>query len=290
MVILELVAVYTTYCERLLCMNRLFTHTVFLTIISVCLIVGSEAAPAKDTLTETQARKYIGHLVDALFVPPNHSGSYERDLQKFSQDITRLLMQRLGYRPFFSFFKTYTAKEINDGFLRESVVFIEQASFKAAKEALNKLFIPIEINEQVLVEHVVKKISGEVTHMINGSTFLEQGTLTTYFGVPLCNKVYDMLKQELKQKAAQASKPNIPSQDATEECPVCFETFSKSHESIFLNCGHCICKECLRGLYKTYNDGRTKEFKCPLCRATIAISDFACELWPPSAPPLDERY
>lgn len=69
--------------------------------------------------------------------------------------------------------------------------------------------------------------------------------------------------------------------DVLQECPICLE---EQHMEVILDCGHCICKDCAKGLFGIQKDEHgtftnlvnyalyTKHIKppkCPICRAVI---------------------
>lgn len=236
---------------------------------------------AQDRMTEIQAGKYISHLIDTLFIPTNHSGKYERQLKNFTNDVTSKLIRKLGsYPTFFSFYKTYSSNNLYQELVNESVNFIEKLSYDYAKEEV-KDFYRLDSNlEQEIFTKISKAIREEISKVVNRSSELTSGVFSNYVGVPLVNKVRDMLKREINN-ALEHSKPK-PSLYSTDECPICFRDFTSNVKRLFLTCGHNICVDCLRSWY---NETGTR-VSCAICRAPINISDFSSQIWPASAPVL----
>lgn len=248
-----------------------------LVVANLLILSNATASTVKKALSEIQARKYISHLVDTLFMPSNHNASYARELKIFSDDVSHILIRRLGYYPSsIAFSKVYIDKEIESALVEESVIFIEQKSLSYAKEAIKKLHVTSDIDQNLIITRVVQNIREEVLRIINKSTYLEPGVLTNFFGNALHDKIYQLLKQEIKSSTEQ-----LPKYYPTPECPVCFDDFSYKVKRLFLHCGHNICVECLRKWYQA-SGSRTN---CPICRAAVNINDFAKELWPPVPAP-----
>ncbi|OAG32199.1 hypothetical protein NEDG_02274, partial [Nematocida displodere] len=66
------------------------------------------------------------------------------------------------------------------------------------------------------------------------------------------------------------------------ECPICLNTeedMCAEQEKVpsvcLLECGHCVCLECLGGLIIKDGDGNTKKTACPMCRKAISGTALA---------------
>lgn len=264
-----------------------------LILIGFTLLILTSFCISANSINETQARKYIEHIIDTLFVPSNHSGSYAQDLKMFVNDVTYRLLRRLGYYPtLFSFFKNYDSDQLYKEIVNESINFIEQKSFDYAIEDIKKIYIPTIVNDRKIISKVTKKIKGEVVNIVSRSSVLDLGVFTNYIGVPLYNKVHDLLEEEIKANLREIEKQTLKPKDVypTRECPVCYEEFGKllklgeTVKRIFLACGHNICVDCLRSWHdSSFASG--KPTTCPLCRSELNIRDYASELWALSAPP-----
>lgn len=238
----------------------------------------------KNTITEIQASKYIGHLVDNFFMTSNHSGSYLDDLKFFTSFVTNKLLHKMGrYPSFFAFWKVYTNDELYAGFMQESVDFIENRSRQYANSEFKKFYVIYSVDTQQIINKTVEKVRQEVSAIINKSGTLDTGVFTNYFGVPLINKINEIIKKELKNSSNQVQAPK-PTLYSTQECPVCFDNFdNKTVKRLFLHCGHNLCTSCLI----KWHNAKNSKLTCPLCRAPININDYSSELWPPSAPDAD---
>ena len=47
------------------------------------------------------------------------------------------------------------------------------------------------------------------------------------------------------------------------ECPICLATFQKP---ICLDCGHVLCKQCIKAIQTTARENCSRTFMCPFCR------------------------
>jgi hypothetical protein len=231
-------------------------------------------------LTQSQMRKYVSHIIDMLFIPPHHSGSYANGLKNFTQQLTETLEQRLArYASMWSFTKSYVDTDVEKAVIEESLNFITRTSVEYANDIASKLYLPATVSKQIITQKTINLISAHVAKLYGQAHYLEHGVFTYYYGVPLYNKIEELYKQELQRELAYAQQPK-PTQYPTTECPVCYEDFGKSVKQLFLKCGHAICHRCLESCYHAQKEKLT----CPLCRAAIAIGDFAQQLWQPSAP------
>lgn len=237
-------------------------------ILSITLITSYSIA---SNLNESQAKNYIQNLIDTLFNPNNHSGSYERTLKNFSYNATQKILNKVGkYEDYLSFNKIYNTDLIYQELINESVNFIENCAKQYAKDEIGKFYYASNVNENAIINLVAKSVKQEVTTLINTSTYLNSSTFTSYYGVDLLNKVHKLIAKELKAYAAQNQKPTYP----TNECPICFEDFGFYIKRLFLSCGHNICAGCLKQWYNEKGSNTT----CPMCRAKINIKDLIKEL------------
>lgn len=242
-------------------------------MLSVFILVFAQNAFASNpTLTSQQAGNYIGHLIDTLFDPSNHSGKYLKELKQVKENCIYQILENSGfYQSFFSVNKTYRTHEIYKAVLEFSQKYIESKSVEYAKQVINEADLPAGINKNTFVQKVVNKISDKIKKVLHQAN-INDGALTNYFGAPLYQKVAKIVKKGLREN----TNPTF----LTADCPICLERFINSRTQIILECGHNICSHCLKDWY--YSKGES--INCPLCRKPINIRNFSHLIWPPSAP------
>ena len=239
-------------------------------------------------VTKDQARAYIGHVWDTLFLPDQHAGSYGRELKKALTEVRSRVLQRSGTRQTsYSLSKKYNSDRLYAEVLREAVQFIRQQSKQCARQELKNLYTSARVNEHAVREKVVDTIVYEVQRLVNRSVTLSPGVFTNYTGVPLRTKVAQLVKTELKKLTPATPQKQDKKQKLypTSECPVCYDRFNtRSTQRVYLKCGHNLCSGCLRDWYYSKHK-ECRPVTCPLCRTVVNIADYASELWAPSAPP-----
>lgn len=231
-------------------------------------------------LGELQARKYINHLLDTLFIPHNHSGIYQQNLHEFSKDLTNDLTLRLGYFPhFYSFSKVYNDKQIYQEVINESLVFIEQSAHNYASNEIQTYYSETTSNQKVMVTKIIGLLMKEIKVKLNKASELPQGIFKDYYGSSLTTKIRMLREKEIKNEADRRERLNAKTQCST--CSVKFDVVT--HKRITLTCGHTICLACLKELWRTMGSA----ISCNKCNAKINISDHAQEDW---ATPADDYY
>jgi hypothetical protein len=239
------------------------------------------------SVTKDQARAYIGHVWETLFLPHQHEGRYGRELKNALSEIRSRIVQRAGTRSHsYSLHKRYNSDRLYAEVLREAVEFIKKQSKEFAHQELKDLYTPARVDERVVRGKAVDTIVYEVQRLVNRSVTLEPGIFTNYTGVPLRTKIAQLIKAELKKLTPAKPQKQDKKQKLypTSECPVCYDHFNtRSTQRVYLKCGHNLCTGCLRDWYYSKHK-ECRPITCPLCRAVVNIADYASELWAPSAP------
>jgi len=232
-------------------------------------------------LGELQARKYISHLIDSLFIPHNHSVSYQHNLHNFSQGLTNDLTRRLGSFPYFySFSKVYNDDQVYQEVINESLAFIEQSAQNFTIAEIQQYYYQTTGNQKAFVDKVVSLLMKEIKAKLAKTSLLPQGFFTGYFGAALTTKVHILAEKELKKESDRLEKINIRTQ-----CPTCsFKFDTVTNKRITLSCNHSICLACLKELWSRMGS----VIECNKCHSKINISDFAQEAW--ATPTTDYSY
>ncbi len=236
-------------------------------LLALLFIVPAANYTISGNLNESQAKNYIQNLIDNLFNPNDHSGSYLKTLKDFSYSTKKVILNRIGiYESFFSFNKTYNSDRIHQEVLKESLNFIEKCSREYVREESYKYQNTSNINN-INLNKLTKKISDsikkEVSDLVKNASYLDTGVFSNYYGVNLVNKINNLISKELTHYAPEKPKPTYP----TDECPVCLEDFGFPVKRLFLQCGHNICSTCLKHWYES----KGAKTNCPMCRAAIDI-------------------
>lgn len=234
-------------------------------------------------LSQGQVRSYVEHVAGTLFLTSNASADQKREIQEFSNQTAKEIIDQLGhYSAVWSFTKTYDPDEIYESVIGQATSFIELKAKSYGQEIIKNFYMPTDINTDIILSRIANAIRDEALKIVTQSNVLNQGVLGSFIGDKLREKLNQKIKTELSNiSALYLVSETIPITYSSSECPVCLENFNvHDHKRLYLQCGHALCVYCLRNWYNTKKD----ETSCPLCRKPINIRDYAYDLFPPSAP------
>jgi hypothetical protein len=154
-------------------------------------------------IKQEQARNYIEHVVQSLFMPSLHAHSYVQELDAFIANITERLLKQEAFigKKTGTFY--YKALVLCDKLLPEILDFIYEKSKLYAQQELvfYKKYIS-STQESALVDSVAKKIRNQAFNILYYADPLPAGPLMKYMGAPLRKKVTMLVKEQAKRYSA----------------------------------------------------------------------------------------
>lgn len=236
-----------------------------------------------EDMSELQARKYISHLVDHLFIPQNHQAKHQAHLRTFTQEATNDLTTKLGdYPHWYSLSKVYNQHQIYQEVINESLAFIEKCARNCAINEAQRYYTETHANQKAFVDKVVDLLMHELKAKINKSSTIVEGLLTGYYGIVLETKIQSLVDKELKSAAARLEKAY-----AKTHCFQCALKFNaKKNKKIALSCKHTICLACLKMLWNKMGSC----ISCPKCYTKINLSEYIQGVWVTPSSTYDYHY
>lgn len=87
-------------------------------------------------------------------------------------------------------------------------------------------------------------------------------------------------EEEEAASAAAAAEPCPGAAGGEDECPICTEPYDeRRHRPAVLNCGHGLCRACLRAILATGSGSELGRVRCPICRQKTPMLEWEiCKL------------
>lgn len=131
------------------------------------------------------------------------------------------------------------------------ITYIEETAYSLAYK---------KTSDSSIANRIADSIRNNAQARMQNYGFLDTNAMSSFVGRKLEEAVTDAA-QQLTPKPTVPSYPEYPS----EECMVCYESFDKNHQRIFLRpCGHDMCRDCAQAHFVAYHNTT-----CPKCRGVV---------------------
>ncbi|MBA3954863.1 hypothetical protein H0X48_06095 [Candidatus Dependentiae bacterium] len=156
------------------------------------------AQPAK-AIGAQQARNYIGHVIDSLFVPSMHDGRYAQEIKDFVTQATQELLKVHGVFDKAKTAKVYKAVDLCTDLNERVIDFIDhKCKDYIQKEISTAAYTLTTVQKRRITQRVATQFHNKVVDILYYADQLPAGALMSYVGSPLRNKVINAVKTEIK--------------------------------------------------------------------------------------------
>lgn len=145
-----------------------------------------------------QARNYIGHVIDSLFVPSMHTGRYAQEIKGFVAQSTKELLKTQGVFDKTKNTKTYAAADLYAELNKRVIGFIDHKCKEyTVKELATAAYALTTLQKERIAQSVTLQFHNKVVDILYHEKQLPAGALMSYVGAPLRNKVINAVKAAL---------------------------------------------------------------------------------------------
>ena len=215
-------------------------------------------------LTESQARSYIEQCIASLdHALRPHVRSYE--VQQLTSAVKSALYNNRNISTWTSAGKRYK-KDLIDQYINSAILeYIEKASYNYAYD---------RSGNRTIAKRVAESMRNNALARIAQAGALDADAITPFVGEELKKAVREAINRfdapydnNYRPSTSYTIHVNSGSKDKfypSDDCCVCYDSFS-STERVFLQpCGHDICKDCAESWFL-----KNHKSSCPYCRTTI---------------------
>ena len=173
-------------------------------VLVVCLIsvdVSYAGVSSVKYIKQAQARNYIEHVVQSLFMPSMHTQNYIQELDLFIADVTQRLLTEQAIIDKRTTIKYYKALVLCEKLLPAVLEFIQEKSKIYAYQELALLHTTMSsARQQEIVRNVTTQIKNKASNIIYYADPFPAGALMQYMGAPLRTKVATSVKAQVKKQ------------------------------------------------------------------------------------------